>query len=238
MDPLVPHLETETRVLAKLSVRHAVQDGAVISLRKKVGRLIQESELAKWVDQNREGQPEDGRWPMIEVATSAGGIIRKCGAGSLAARTGKLGRTLEERYQWRPGHGALWLLTGLFPEIETYRVSVPSRTDWPRGGRIVLTLDPTLSPREVLRLYQAARKDLTAQDKVRPIGQENLAVLEFALDHPGMSVRELWRDWNRTMGHVKDYGHARNMDRDIKATAARLTRGALRGFWDLLRNPK
>ena len=236
MDPSFPHLEMQARVLAKLSVRHAEKDRAVIAARKKVGRMLSESAVSHWTNQNREGPPpEDGKWSMIAIATSNGGLNRKCGNGSLAASVGNLGKALEDRYRWNAGHGALWLLTGELPEIEMFRVEVNPRSAWPRAGRIVMTLDPSLTPAEVQQLYQAAREGLTAQKKIRPVEPKNLAVLECALDHPTLSARELWRYWNATMGHIKTYSTQRNLDRDIKATADRLSRGALRGFYDLLR---
>ena len=85
------------------------------------------------------------------------------------ARLSAISSKLASDYQWRRAEATIFILTGLIPILESLKVEPQlswSKEDLIEGGmitalsRITLTVDPLMSPRELLTHFQALRQGI------------------------------------------------------------------------------
>jgi hypothetical protein len=140
--------------------------------------------------------------------------------GGILARLQQLSRKLAERYRWQPALATVYVLTGLIPVMQP----IQHHCDWssiktPAGSvtalsRIVLTLDPTLTPDEVGAAFQRIRQSLLGA-KWRDLGNKQLALARFTLHR---EEEESWPQrmeaWNKEVNQPWSYTHASNFKRD------------------------
>jgi hypothetical protein len=118
----------------------------------------------------------DSRW-VRRVPVAHGGVL---------ARLHHLATTLAQRYYWQPGQATAFVLTGLPPILRTIDAEwQESSFQTPVGSvtalsRIILTIDPTLSPKEVRNAFQFIRQRILGA-KWRDLKDKQLQLAQFAL---------------------------------------------------------
>lgn len=116
---------------------------------------------------------------------------------------------------WQPSVAATFVLTGVPPRLPLARVTV-SRKGGPLGVqiRIVLDVDPGMSPTAVAKLFRDARVGLKVRRRrasKRPMPQ----LLEFVQDRPNVSWPDRMVAWNAEFPSLQ-YTHVTNMQRDYQ----------------------
>ena len=153
--------------------------------------------------------------------------VRSSGAlGELAIGA----RKLAERWMWEEHEAVRWVLADSTPPHVVcarsgFQVQQIGRLD--TMSRIVLELDPELTPEEVAAIYARARARGRPGKRVRHVTPKALALARLVLDHPEEEWDDLLHRWNRGTARThNDYqmtavGRS-NFIRDAKAALARL----------------
>lgn len=119
-----------------------------------------------------------------------------------------------------PAHATVFILTGgPFPIVPCFR----SITYVPEGlsclNRITLTIDPTLSPREVAKIYADMRSRVFGH-RHRAMSEKHTRLALFALMHPDGTLKERMSEWNRAFPRWR-YRLETTFGRDIAAAKRR-----------------
>lgn len=127
----------------------------------------------------------EGSWRARMVPTTSGGPLEELR---------ELAHGISDHDPWSEPETATWLLTGRVPRMS--EVTALTRTSLPSAmSRIVLTIDPTVTPAELAKHYREVRNRLWSQ-KPRDLGEKSIELAAFA----GRRPDELWRDsmssWN------------------------------------------
>ena len=101
-------------------------------------------------------------------------------------------------YQWSEAQATIFLLTGITPLIAPLKAVADYREDAPALSRIHLTIDPTMSPREVAEEYRRFRQWFVGP-RHRDLSDKHTQLALFFVKHP--KATEAWADlmalWNQ-----------------------------------------
>jgi hypothetical protein len=102
------------------------------------------------------------------------------------------------RYDWMKGQATHFVLTGRTPTVNPVRAWAWRSTTTPSVLRLSMTIDPTMSPEEVKRVYQFLRKTYFFRDiLVRPLSAKAVDLAEFTLASEEFErTADLVRRWN------------------------------------------
>jgi hypothetical protein len=157
--------------------------------------------------------------------------VRPVAAGGILGRLQRLSRRLADRYGWHEAQATTFVLTDAVPLVDAVRVA------WRPGAvpaldRIVLEVDPVLTPAEVAAQYRQARAQALGKALVRPQSEKHRALAVFAVEHPDGTFRERMAVWNRLHPQWR-YSQETNFGRDLRAAVRRLL-GSPGLRWDRL----
>jgi hypothetical protein len=129
--------------------------------------------------------------------------------------------SLARNYHWQPAQATVFVLTGQIPLISSRKWSVHASDV--AGGRLILDVDPLLSPKQLARWYADIRKQLVPQRaRVRQLSEKHLTLAHFISRR---SSEEPWEKrrhaWNAAYPRWK-YGHESNFRRDAARAIARI----------------
>jgi hypothetical protein len=123
--------------------------------------------------------------------------------GGILARLQQLSTTLAQRYQWQPALATVFVLTGLSPVLQPIKTAYHWSELQTQAGsvtalsRIVLTIDPTVTPKEVSTAFQHIRQYVLGA-RWRDLADWQLALAQFTLQR---ADAELWPQrfeaWNK-----------------------------------------
>jgi hypothetical protein len=139
--------------------------------------------------------------------------------GGVLARLHYLSATLAQRYHWQAAQATAFVLTGLPPVLHTIDATWDMSSFQTQTGsvtalsRLVLSIDPTLSPKEVHDYFQSIRQRLLGA-KWRDLKENQLALARFAIHR---APEEPWEQrmaaWNTEFPQwsykEKNLGHFR-----------------------------
>lgn len=135
----------------------------------------------------------------------------------------QLSERLAESHKWTTAQATLFVLTDQTPFISPI-VSTIVRKSTPLFSRIVLEIDPTLSPKEVTEEYRRLRKEFVAT-RYRNLSKKHRQLALFREQH---SKRETWAlmmaEWNKTQPPEWKYENSRNFAHDCLQARRRLLR--------------
>ena len=191
-----------------LPAGHDIRDGAH-------GGIIPDPPLAVG-----EEHPAGGlRFDLLDYGLPDNAWVRRVPVahGGILARLHHLSTTLAQRYYWQPAQATVFVLTGLPPVLRTidatwgdtsvFEIEMGNVTAL---NRLVLTIDPTLSPKEVHNAFQAIRQRVLGA-KWRDLNEDQLKLARFILHRP---QEEPWRQrmaaWNTefpTLAYGEDLSH-------------------------------
>ena len=131
------------------------------------------------------GVPEDP-WQRV-VKTTVGGVLEK-----LRQVSGYLAK----QYGWQDAQATLFVLTGNIPAVSAIRAKIQFRP-FPVTTRITLTVDPTLTPREVAKHYGNVRQKVLRK-RYRSLTEKHIGLAMFSATRP---EEETWAErmaaWNK-----------------------------------------
>jgi len=156
------------------------------------------------------------------------------GHGGILARLQQLSTTLAERYHWQSAQATVFVLTGLPPVLPAIEATWHSSFfQTPAGNvtalsRIVLTIDPTLSPKEVHNYFQAIRQRILGT-KWRDLKERQLELAQAALHCDEDSWEQRMKSWN-TEFPDRRYRNVSNFRRDCHNAIEKLLEPVLPGM--------
>jgi hypothetical protein len=153
-------------------------------------------------------------------------VIKVCPGGVLD-RLRRLSNMLADRYQWSESTATVFVLTGVPPLVDDVTSSEQRDLVRPVLSRIVLTVDPTVSPKRLAVLYSRWRTTALGP-RYRPQTSKSLrlAVAAARGRNEGLSWRSCMREWNEK--YAPEFGDKRYRD------VSNFTRDALRALRRLL----
>jgi len=132
----------------------------------------------------------------------------------------KLGQSLRNRYGWGDGEATMFVLTDLAPRVRLLSGSIRFIEPNPR---VVLEIDPSISPGQVSAAYKEVRAKITKGARIRALSKKHLTLTAFVADR----ASEPWADrlaaWNRSYPKWR-YSQESNFRRDVGQAAKRFNR--------------
>ena len=99
---------------------------------------------------------------------------------------------LSRRYRWQEAQATIFVLTGRTPLVPPAEAKIEREA-------IVLTVDPSLTPRQVADRYRQFRKDILGGGRIKALSLKHLRLAAFDADRPS---QETWKKkmdaWNRS----------------------------------------
>jgi hypothetical protein len=121
---------------------------------------------------------------------------------------------LASDYGWQKAQATVFLLTDLVPVLENFSFSVRHGL-LPIADRLSLTVDPSLSPRELMGLYRKVLQRVYGDDRQR-VTDKHLRLAAFAVNRPeNQTLADGMKVWNRQNPDLA-YEYHTNFGRDLK----------------------
>ncbi len=154
-----------------------------------------------------------------------GGITKPVARGGTLDILRGTAASLSDRFEWNESLATLFVLTGLVPPIPRARIRYRFHPGLPTGERVLLDVDSSLSPKQVMDLYRRARTKLPFRQgqRYRSMETKAVALAEFFDTMQEGSWKERMKTWNTEHSDPKwQYTEVRNFARDCKHAARRL----------------
>ena len=224
---------THEEALSVCVADHARDNKDVVAFRDQVlaGRLLPPHGVRRWLEHQRraQGTPAavlrsgDARYHVdllaYRVPETGDAVHIAVRQGSVLDRLRLLGEALADAYTWESGDATLYLLTGEVPRVRPIRGEV--RRKWPvtARSRIVLTVDPMCTPREVASEYRRWRR--LHFGRLRRLTPKHAALAVFSLRHQHLAYIDQMHQWNK--GHRRSrYRKVSTFARDCETALHRL----------------
>lgn len=149
-----------------------------------------------------------------EIPTARNGILE---------RLRLLSRQLAQEYSWSEAEATIFILTGSIPEIIQVDSTAIARKQ-SALSRIVLTVDPSLSPKEVAEHYRKICQDVIGT-RHRDLSEKHMQLAIFAAKQPeDRTWLEKMTEWNRAHPVEWNYVEVSNFSHDCLQARRRLLR--------------
>ncbi len=237
--------------ISELVARHASEDARVQGFRSRrlPNGLLEFERIEAWISTIAKADGKPSQYSTV-VASAA---TRKCPDVGISARylcygspasnfvrnipvahNGVLDELrgiteiLSKRYGWQPAQATLFVLTGVPPLVSTLRVKATTEL-FPVLRKIVLTVDPALSPRELAEHYKTIRRRFLGE-RHRAMSEKHCTLVLFMQDWPANETySSAMGVWNKKFPTWR-YRHATNFGRDVLAARKRLLGSGLDVF--------
>ena len=237
--------------VAQLVAVEARKTEPVIEFRARVlrGKLLAPDQVERWLGilaRKQEAKPwvkvyvsaEEAEMGVVPLGT--GNVVTRgfdtldCGVpGServyrtLVSSKGVLGWLhwlsgwLSQRFLWEARHATMFILTDVPPPIMEVHYSVDSQRAVPALTRVVMTIDPTMNPREVANLYREVRLRYFGR-RHRAMTSKHVELAKFwAAKGEDPAWKDLMTEWNKL--HPRwAYKREQNFARDCDQARERL----------------
>ena len=136
-----------------------------------------------------------------------------------------LGETLATEYGWEPYQATAFVLTGIPPYIPKAKLTFSTKVTSMLGlqTRILIEVDSSMPPMEVLKMYRAARAEVPLggnRKRYRSMTDKHVRLAEF-FEANGRQWKERMKTWNLEYPEWS-YSEVRNFSRDCKRASERL----------------
>ena len=220
----------------------AREDPALQQFRKRHlrGEVIPWDKAAEWIEAQaaKDGKPTPWRPANAQNFEFPGfyfNVIRYAFPGSNWARAKNIsyGGVLDELRRvaeslsrglgWREAQAVMFTLTGEVPLVQPIRINEQVVFPVQAASRIVMTIDPTLPPREVAEVYKQHRQRFLGEGRrQREIEAKHLTLAAFSTTRPkDETLAQRMRAWNRKYPKWK-YTERTNFGRDVATVRSRL----------------
>lgn len=143
----------------------------------------------------------------------------------------RLSAGLARRFGWQEAEASVFVLTGLAPLVADVRVRTEINFHHPSVSRLVLIVDPTVTPRRLSTLYaQIRRRLVTSRTRMQTGKHLHLAVFAAEERARDKSWDEVMRAWNTEWAprfKRGRYEYIDNFIRDAGKARERLSRSVL-----------
>jgi hypothetical protein len=151
--------------------------------------------------------------PLRAVAIRAGGLL---------FHLRELCEVLASRYGWLVDQTVTFVLTDAIPLVSAIDYETKARQPLVLS-RLLMTVDPSLSPREVSATYKRVRTQILGR-RYRTMSQKHIQLALFTVEHKGKRAKQQMQVWNRQFRKWK-YGELSNFSRDCEVAKRRLLDG-------------
>ena len=162
-------------------------------------------------------------YDILEYAIPGSGEVRRVLVSSkgIMGRLRWLSEWLAARFRWKMSDATTFILTDVPPPIRESDYQVDSQRAVPALTRVVMTLDPTMSPREVATLYRQIRFQYFGP-RHRSMTLKHVELAKFwASQNAEATWKELMTEWNKL--HPRwAYKREQNFARDCDQARERL----------------
>ena len=162
-------------------------------------------------------------YDVLEYAMPGTGQVRRI----LVSSKGILGwlrwlsQWLCERFRWKMSHATTFILTDVAPPAVESDYRVDSQRAVPALTRVVMTLDPTMSPREVATLYRQIRFQYFGR-RHRSMTPKHVELAKFwSSQREAATWKVLMAEWNK-LHRRWAYKREQNFARDCAQARDRL----------------
>ncbi len=150
-------------------------------------------------------------------------------AGGVLDRLRQLSEMLGEKYAWEPAQASVFVLTGRAPLLAPFLAQAEwHRRAAPALDRVVLVIDPALSPKDVAERYSAQRKQERIGPRFRELTAKHHALALFTAkrpdDEPWRLTMQRWNDLQASEQPDWMYQATNNFTRDCLTARRRLLR--------------
>ncbi len=162
---------------------------------EEVGSWIREQDARDW-----EQCPEEGTMDICWQTRDASHFSKlRVPPGGVLEELAVLVESLAWPNGWERSQATLFVLTGLTPVIRLSRADITTGKAFPALRRIVLEVDPALTPAEIESLYRSIRNRYI-RARPRALSAKHIALAVAAARKPdSVTWEELKQDWNKVM---------------------------------------
>ena len=192
-----PIQDERTRALA-----HSLR---VAAFRRKVlkNQLVPLDDVGSWIREMARRQPAAKR-PKTRLPLLAYGVPSLPHACHEVATPGgtldqlrKISERLADFFGWGRDQATVFVLTGTTPTLHTIWTSARLADPLEARSRIILTIDPKVTPRELADHYRATRRALFNGRRLRRLSEKHARLAAFNAQQPEDSTVEANREqWN------------------------------------------
>src|SRR5262245_49654911 len=214
------------QALAVLWAKEAGAQADVVAFRREVlrGRLLKWEDLEAWLDKQAKadgpGKPEPpGSQTQVLPYSLPSEAWERClptTAGGVLDRLRQISEWLSRRYRWQEAQATIFVLTGRVPLVPPAEAKIDREA-------IVLTVDPSLTPRQVADFYRWFKKGILGRSRIKALSLKHLQLAAFAADRP---EEETWPEkmeaWNRSVRKEWRYKIVSYFRRDALQAQSRL----------------
>jgi len=136
--------------------------------------------------------------------------------------TCSLAESLSERFRWQQAQATLFVLTGKKPLVDLIEIKRHTNPIRPSLNRIVITVDPAIAPREVMRVYAAVRSSMLPR-RIRRLSEKHQRLAQFwGSKKSSATTGKLMEKWNDLYPEWKN-GQTFTFKRDATTALKRVT---------------
>lgn len=189
------------RAIADVVAHLAASVSDVVRFRQTrlAGHLVGERDVVRWIDRQRgnDGAPSDLRLLPFTLPEDDGVHYQLIARGGVLDALRAIGQQLADAYGWSLVDGVMWVLTGRTPTIEDFTGVAMHRPSLPVLNRLVLTVDPALTPADVGREYQRLRRAEFRGRRFRNLSEKHVQLGAFVAQRPRAdrgddNLRQAW----------------------------------------------
>jgi hypothetical protein len=158
-------------------------------------------DLKQWLDVEvrRQGRPTivRGRVSLLAIRVRDEILRRATRRGRPLDRLRQISERLAAFYGWDPADAATYVLAGTAPQVRAIEGRVQLKFPLPARARIILTIDPTSTPAEVVAAYSRLRTQQFG--RVRRLRAKHAELAVFTIRHAALTLDEQLTKWNSSM---------------------------------------
>ncbi len=153
----------------------------------------------------------------LHVAVAHGGVLDELRSVS---------EYLASKFGWQGGLATVFILTDRIPLLVQLDASVRRRLPISAASRVILTVDPGCSPRQVADAYQKVRRNLVGP-RHRELSEKHLVLAQFGAERKkGETLAHAMKQWNKRYPKWQ-YRTVTNFGRDVTKARQRLLQPGL-----------
>jgi len=213
-------------IVSHLVAHRAAADESVQQVRAQVGRLLRPDQVSAWIEEQTDtptlwleiALPADatpvraasgiGLRPAVTISEArpvtgsvhrrfleyrhSDGWVRRVPTahGGRLDQLRQVSESLAARYGWQPAQATIFVLTGETPLVRAIKA------DWTPNGRLLLNIEAGVSPRQLVIVYRALRRQLVGKRRDRSLTEHQRQLAQFLAtrpaDEPWAARRKAW----------------------------------------------
>jgi hypothetical protein len=189
--------------LAILWAKEAEAETDIAAFRKEVlrGKLLRWEDVDDWLKKQAKadglGKREaPGSQTQVLAYALPGDAWEHCLPTTVTGvleRLRQISDRLSRDYRWQEAQATIFILTGRIPLVPPAEAKIEREA-------IVLTVDPSLTPRQVANCYRQFKKEILGGGRIKALSLKHLQLAAFAADRPNEESWAKKREaWNRSV---------------------------------------